>query len=66
VRDPHEIGKRYLKGSFLIDFISSVPFASFAATDASGIGVDLLDALGLLKLLRLGRLYSTVQSANLS
>ena len=65
VKDPHAIAFRYLKGTFFIDFISSVPFASFAASDASGIGVDLLDALGLLKLLRLGRLYTTVQRANM-
>lgn len=29
VRDPHVIYKRYLKGSFILDFISSVPFTSF-------------------------------------
>ena len=64
VRDPHAIGKRYLKGTFFIDFISSVPFASFAGK-SEGAFVDLLDALGLLKLLRLGRLYTTVQRANM-
>ena len=64
VRDPHKIGKRYLKGSFFIDFISSVPFASFAGS-SEGSFTDLLDALGLLKLLRLGRLYTTVQRANM-
>ena len=35
VRDPHKIGKKYLKGSFAIDFISSVPFASFLSDDSS-------------------------------
>ena len=64
VREPHKIGKRYLKGTFFIDFISSVPFASFAG-DSEGPFTALLDALGLLKLLRLGRLYSTVQTANM-
>ena len=64
VRDPHVIGKRYLKSTFFIDFISSVPFGSFASSDG-GLGTDLLDALGLLKLLRLGRLYTTVQRANM-
>ena len=28
VRDPHVIGLRYLKSSFFIDLISSVPFSS--------------------------------------
>ena len=64
VKDPHAIGKRYLRSTFFIDFISSVPFASFAG-DSKGAFVDLLDALGLLKLLRLGRLYTTVQRANM-
>ena len=30
VTDPHIIGARYLKGTFFIDFVSSVPFASFS------------------------------------
>jgi hypothetical protein len=60
VKDPHVIGKRYLKGSFTIDFISSVPFTSFLSSGAEGAIVDLLDALGLLKLLRLSRLYQVV------
>lgn len=64
VRDPHEIAKRYFKGTFVIDFISSVPFASFVIGSEPGVEVDLLNALGLLKLLRLGRVYTTVQSAN--
>jgi len=65
VKDPHVIGKRYLKGTFFIDFISSVPFVTFADSEASGVYFDLLAALGLLKLLRLGRLYTTVQRANI-
>lgn len=63
VTDPHIIGARYLKGTFFIDFVSSVPFASFS--NGTGLATDLLDALGLLKLLRLGRLYTTVQRANM-
>ena len=27
IRDPHIIGKKYLKGSFFLDFVSSVPFS---------------------------------------
>ena len=63
VRDPHAIARRYLKGTFFVDFISSVPFASFAPEGGSFAFV--LEALGLLKLLRLGRLYTTVQRANM-
>ena len=63
VTDPHIIGARYLKGSFFIDFVSSVPFGQFSS--GTGLATSLLDALGLLKLLRLGRLYSTVQRANM-
>jgi len=66
VRNPHVIGKKYLKGGFTVDLISSVPWSSFLSESSqSGIVGDLLDALGLLKLLRLSRLYSTVQRSNL-
>lgn len=52
VKDPHVIGLKYIKGQFFIDFISSVPFTSlFRSTGGAAEG--LLDALGLLKLLRL-------------
>ena len=66
VRDPHIIGKQYLKGSFALDFISSVPFSVFASSDEGSAIGDLLDALGLLKLLRLSRLFTTVQRSNLA
>ena len=55
IRDPHIIGLRYIKGTFTLDFISSVPFSSIIP--ASGSTVLILDALGRLKLLRLTRLY---------
>lgn len=60
VKDPHIIGLRYLKGSFTLDLISSVPFTSFITSEDGGIETSLLEALGLLKLLRLQRLQSTV------
>mgnify|MGYP000860104023 CR=1 FL=1 len=66
VRDPHVIGKKYLKGSFFLDFISSVPFSSFAGESTPQAAGDILDALGLLKLLRLSRLFTTVQRSNLA
>ena len=63
VKDPHKIGLRYLKSQFTIDFISSVPFGEIIRI--KGAGQSLLQALGLLKLLRLSRLFTTVQRANL-
>mmetsp|Transcript_33 Transcript_33/g.64 ORF Transcript_33/g.64 Transcript_33/m.64 type:complete len:175 (-) Transcript_33:2041-2565(-) len=65
VRDPHIIGKRYLKGSFMIDLISSVPFTSIINRSSSSF-TAFLDALGLLKLLRLSRLLKTVQRSNMA
>ena len=65
VTNPHVIGLTYLKGSFAIDFISSVPFTALAP-GATGVTTDLLDALGLLKLLRSFRLYDAVQRSNMS
>ena len=64
VRDPHVIGLTYLKGPFFIDFISSVPFSAFAS--GTGGATNVLDALGLLKLLRMNRLSTTVKRSNLS
>ena len=58
IRDPHRIAITYLKGPFVIDFISSVPLQSIFK--AQGVGASILDAFGLLKLLRLTRLYTTV------
>ena len=66
VKDPHTIGLRYLKGSFAIDLISSVPFSALAPAGTTGIVINLLDALGLLKLLRSFRLYDAVQRSNMS
>ena len=56
VKDPHVIGLRYLKGSFTLDLISSVPFTSFITSSETTIVKNLLEALGLLKLIRLQRL----------
>ena len=64
IRDPHIIAKKYLKGSFFIDFISSVPFNSLISTSSTVLAF-FLDFLGMLKLLRLGRLYTTVQRSNM-
>jgi len=65
IRDPHIIGRKYLRGNFAIDLISSVPWSSLFQTDNQSLNF-FLDSLGLLKLLRLSRLYSTVQRSNLA
>ncbi len=60
------IGRRYLRGNFAIDLISSVPWNALFRVGEAGLFSFILDALGLLKLLRLSRLYSTVQRSNLA
>jgi hypothetical protein len=59
IRDPHVIGRRYFRGNFAIDLISSVPWTSVFQTSDPGASF-FLDSLGLLKLLRMSRLYTTV------
>lgn len=66
VKDPSKIARRYLAGGFFIDFISSFPFASFLEPIASQRFVSVLQNLGLLKLLRLGRIYPTVRKQNMA
>ena len=53
-----------MKGSFFIDFISSVPFSAFAS--GAGGATDILDALGLLKLFRMNRLSAAVTRSNMA
>ena len=60
----HKIAKSYLRGSFLIDFASSVPFASFVPDSVPTLQ-KLFLLLGLLKLLRIQRLSAAVTSSNL-
>jgi len=65
VRDPHKIAINYIRGPLLTDLISSVPFNVILAS-SKGAFADFLNALGLLKLLRLHRLFLTVQHSNLA
>ena len=58
--DTHKIGMTYLRGSFTIDFASSVPFAEFVPTALKSA----VKLLGLLKLLRISRLSVAVTSSN--
>lgn len=60
VKDSGVIARKYIRGSFTIDFISSVPFNSLIQS-SQGVIATLIELLGLLKLLRLTRLYVTVQ-----
>ena len=62
--DTHKIALHYLRGSFLIDFASSVPFASFVPESQAQIG-SILNLLGLLKLLRISRLSQAIMSSNI-
>ena len=59
VLDPHLIGVRYLKGRFMVDLISSVPFNALFNADTT-----LLDMLGLLKLTRVGRISPVIRKSN--
>jgi len=64
--DPVKIRNKYLAGSFLIDFASSFPFSSFFELFVTeGIFLQILSALGLLKLIRLTRIYPTLRKQNL-
>jgi hypothetical protein len=47
IREPGLIAKRYLRGTFFLDFVSSVPFNALFESNTV-----FLDLLGLLKLLR--------------
>lgn len=62
--DTHKIAIHYLKGSFLVDFASSVPFSAFVPPDQAQLA-SILNLLGLLKLLRISRLSQALMSSNI-
>lgn len=64
VIDTHKIAKHYLKGSFTIDFASSVPFEAFVPASQTSVK-SFLTLFGLLKLLRIQRLSAAVTGSNL-
>ena len=64
VTETHKIAINYLKGSFLIDFASSVPFEAFVPASQTSVK-SFLTLFGLLKLLRIKRLSEAVTSSNL-
>ena len=66
IADPVLIRKRYLNGSFFIDFLSSFPFVSFFQPFINeGVFLQVLQALGLFKLIRLSRILPTLRKQNL-
>ena len=64
VTETHKIAITYLKGSFAIDFISSVPLEAFVPASQTSVR-SFLTLFGLLKLLRIKRLSEAVTSSNL-
>lgn len=60
----HKIASSYLRGAFVIDFASSVPFAIFVPESQESLRAA-FGMLGLLKLLRIQRLSAAVQGSNL-
>ena len=62
IKDTDKIRQKYIAGGFMIDLLSSFPFISFFEPFVNeGPFLSVLSALGLLKLMRLGRLYPTVR-----
>lgn len=59
VKTPEKLAKRYLKGRFTIDLISSVPFNALFS-----MRTEFLDMLGLLKLLRVSRISPVIRKSN--
>jgi potassium voltage-gated channel Eag-related subfamily H member 2 len=59
IYDSKLIAKKYLTGRFIIDFISSFPWEKLTRGES-----DILTALGLLKIVRLGRIYDVIMSLN--
>ena len=57
VTEPLDIAKVYIKGSFLIDLISSIPFAAIFKWQA-------LEVLGILKMFRVARISSFIRKMN--
>ena len=64
-KDVHKIAITYLKGSFFIDFVSSVPLEAFVPPSQGSVR-SFLTLFGLLKLLRIQRLSIAVTSSNLA
>lgn len=58
VLDSAKIAERYIKsGNFFIDIVSSIPWDSI-------LNLEILELLGLLKILRMRRLNSMIKTAN--
>jgi len=72
VEEPREIARRYLRGWFVVDAVSAIPFelilvAAFGGSMPEGhwaqAAYRLLQLLTLLKLLKVGRIFKELQEA---
>jgi hypothetical protein len=59
--DQKYIAKEYLKGSFVIDLLSTVPFDSLAEYFVASSAASNLSILGFLKMIRVTRLTRMIQ-----
>ena len=64
IMKPSKIAKRYIRGTFIIDFLSTFPFQSFLK-DNNGFQA-FASACQLLKVLRIRKLYSMISRSNLT
>ena len=61
---PSYIANRYIRGEFMIDFLSTFPFGSFSLNETN-IGYRVFASIcQLLKTLRLRKLYSVIAKSN--
>lgn len=65
-RDPKKIAERYLKGYFIIDLLSAIPFDMFVNFDGSFAFLILFPLLKILRLYRLKKIITYLQMDNKS
>jgi hypothetical protein len=66
--DKHQISKHYLKGHFIIDLLSTIPFdviydALFHVEDESSNHLQIMSMMKIIRVLRLSRLITYLNSA---
>ena len=59
VYDPWLIGKRYVRGRFILDLLSTIPFDKLASSN------PVLPLFGMLKLFRIFRISSVIRNLNI-
>ena len=65
VRDSKVVALTYIKGRFIIDFLSTVPFDSLALIFLEQKEAEQFQLFGLLKLIRVARLNKIIMYLNL-